>query len=116
MKVLSRALLQAAVALLWLTDPNIALDTGVCAAANDSSSSAQQCHSQPQPTAVLEGVPVIDLSALNEPSTDSTAFAALASEVGAACEQWGFFQVGQHVYVAMPISCHHSSHDTGPAT
>ncbi|KAL6963945.1 hypothetical protein U1Q18_034952 [Sarracenia purpurea var. burkii] len=41
-----------------------------------------------------ESIPLIDLSALN--SSDSTAVARLVTEIGDACENWGFFQVINH--------------------
>ncbi|KAL6209707.1 hypothetical protein ACLB2K_020647 [Fragaria x ananassa] len=45
-----------------------------------------------------EGIPLIDLSAINYPnsSPDPEAIASIVREVGNACKEWGFFQVINH--------------------
>ncbi|XXG85249.1 hypothetical protein AAC387_Pa11g0360 [Persea americana] len=40
------------------------------------------------------GIPLIDLSPLN--SDDPEAISGLVAEIGAACREWGFFQVINH--------------------
>ncbi|GFY89633.1 2-oxoglutarate (2OG) and Fe(II)-dependent oxygenase superfamily protein [Actinidia rufa] len=47
-----------------------------------------------------DGIPLIDLSPLN--SSDSNAIARLATEIGDACKNWGFFQVINH---GVPLDC-----------
>ncbi|KAK2974698.1 hypothetical protein RJ640_021913 [Escallonia rubra] len=42
-----------------------------------------------------EGIPLIDLSLLNS-TVDDGAIKGLVSEIGDACEKWGFFQVINH--------------------
>ncbi|KAK2991460.1 hypothetical protein RJ640_016495, partial [Escallonia rubra] len=48
-----------------------------------------------------EGIPLIDLSVLNS-SVDDGAIKGLVSEIGDACEKWGFFQVINH---GVPPEC-----------
>ncbi|KAK2978253.1 hypothetical protein RJ640_016198 [Escallonia rubra] len=48
-----------------------------------------------------EGIPLIDLSLLNS-SVDDGAIKGLVSEIGDACEKWGFFQVINH---GVPPEC-----------
>ncbi|KAA8545897.1 hypothetical protein F0562_020652 [Nyssa sinensis] len=44
-----------------------------------------------------EGIPLIDLSALNSPdSSNPSAISRLVAEIGEACKNWGFFQVINH--------------------
>ncbi|KAJ4827422.1 hypothetical protein Tsubulata_011069 [Turnera subulata] len=44
-----------------------------------------------------EGIPIIDLSILNSPDTNSSAdLEGLVKEVGEACKKWGFFQIINH--------------------
>ncbi|KAF8409995.1 hypothetical protein HHK36_002515 [Tetracentron sinense] len=44
------------------------------------------------------GIPLIDLSLLNDPDTsdDPRALAGLVAQIGDACKNWGFFQVTNH--------------------
>lgn len=68
----------------------------------DSSAFIQSIEHRPKPTSTVEaeGIPLIDLSALN--SSDTGAIASLAAEIGDACEKWGFFQVINH---GVPLEC-----------
>lgn len=68
----------------------------------DSSAFIQSTEHRPKPTSTLEaeGIPLIDLSALN--SSNSDAVASLVAEIGDACEKWGFFQVINH---GVPLGC-----------
>ncbi|XP_058081052.1 protein DMR6-LIKE OXYGENASE 2-like [Magnolia sinica] len=44
-----------------------------------------------------ESIPLIDLSPLNSPNSDDPkAIAGLVAQIGAACSEWGFFQVINH--------------------
>lgn len=56
----------------------------------------QDTEHRPKPTRVeVEGIPLIDLSALNAPHADAD-LARLVSEIGDASQKWGFFQVINH--------------------
>jgi isopenicillin N synthase-like dioxygenase len=68
----------------------------------DSSAFIQSIEHRPKPTSTVEaeGIPLIDLSALN--SSDTGAIASLAAEIGDACAKWGFFQVINH---GVPLEC-----------
>lgn len=56
----------------------------------------QALEHRPKPRTIeLENIPLIDLSPLKS-SSDVHALASLASEIGEACENWGFFQVINH--------------------
>ncbi|PIM97433.1 Iron/ascorbate family oxidoreductase [Handroanthus impetiginosus] len=57
----------------------------------------QDLEHRPKPqTTEAEGIPLIDLSPINSPDSDSNAVASLAAEIGSACKNWGFFQVINH--------------------
>lgn len=61
----------------------------------------QDLEHRPNPTIIeAEGIPIIDLSSLN--SSNSEDLNRLISEIGDACEKWGFFQVINH---GVPLEC-----------
>ena len=62
----------------------------------------QDIEHRPKPTRIeAEGIPLIDLSALNSPHSDAD-LARLVSEIGDASQKWGFFQVINH---GVPLEC-----------
>ncbi|XP_073029990.1 protein LATERAL BRANCHING OXIDOREDUCTASE 1-like [Primulina eburnea] len=62
----------------------------------------QSLEHRPKPRTIEpENIPLIDLSPLKS-SYDVNDLASLASEIGDACEKWGFFQVINH---GVPLKC-----------
>ncbi|XP_075478205.1 protein LATERAL BRANCHING OXIDOREDUCTASE 1-like [Primulina tabacum] len=62
----------------------------------------QSLEHRPKPRTIEpENIPLIDLSPLKS-SSDANDLASLASEIGDACEKWGFFQVINH---GVPLKC-----------
>ncbi|KZV45539.1 hypothetical protein F511_34219 [Dorcoceras hygrometricum] len=63
----------------------------------------QAAEHRPTPhTIEAENIPLIDLSPLKSSSDSNNALAGLVSEIGYACENWGFFQVINH---GVPLEC-----------
>ncbi|KZV18777.1 2-oxoglutarate and Fe(II)-dependent oxygenase superfamily protein [Dorcoceras hygrometricum] len=63
----------------------------------------QAVEHRPKPhTIEAENIPLIDLSPLKSSSDSNNSLAGLVSEIGYACENWGFFQVINH---GVPLEC-----------